>query len=149
MLLWFSKSGRHARIGGKSTWDEAQRPRFAEFAGSWPIVRVTFAAQLRRSRLQTAMQMRARSWHAHVPVDLGIPDRFAIDAFASQRCLKLDGDGYLFDFTGMAPPPGDDIERRLLVLLDSIEDFRRNHSQLLDKLGIEIEVRIRESVESA
>jgi hypothetical protein len=56
--------------------------------------------------------------------------------------LRRGGDTYVFDFTGLSPrPQGDDLERRAVVLLEEIENFRRHHPEVLDRLSIEIAVR--------
>jgi hypothetical protein len=71
---------------------------------------------------------------------MGVPAQFRIDAEASRRCLRQEENSFVFDFTGMAPLPEDDMECRLVVLLDEIESFRRYHPDILQRLGVSIEV---------
>jgi hypothetical protein len=95
------------------------------------------------------MQVRKTSWHAHLPRQrLGIPEHFVIGAAASRRCLRTEGDVYVFDFTGMSPKPeSDDIERRAVVLLEEIENFRRFHPEVLERLGIQVSVEFADDTE--
>lgn len=120
-----------------------------EFLAGWPVLKFRLVGERHRSQVQTAMQIRKSSWHAHLPRErLGIPARFNIDATKSRSCLRCEGDVYLFDFTGMSPqPPVEDLERRAVVLLEEIENFRRNHPEVLDRLGIEVTVGFRDDLE--
>jgi hypothetical protein len=140
---------RYGRTGGPVTWTtERRRPRFADFQGHWPIISVRLVDQKHRGGFQTSLQVRKSSWHAHLPARrLGIPKRFRITAAASQTCRRPDGDAYIFDFTGMMPLPVDNTRRRLMVLLDEIDNFQRHHPELLADLGIEIRVVFRDDGE--
>lgn len=54
----------------------------------------------------------------------------------------------MFDFTGLSPlQKGNDLERRAAVLLEEIENFRRYHPEVLDRLGIQIDVRFQDDGE--
>lgn len=120
-----------------------------EYLTGWPVLTLRLVAACRRRRVQTAIQIRKSSWHAHLPRErLGIPAQFTIGATASRSCLRRDGDTYVFDFTGISPRREDDgLERRAVVLLEDIEDFRRYHPEVLDQLGIEIIIRFRDESE--
>jgi hypothetical protein len=53
-------------------------------------------------------------------------------------------------FTGLTPKPAiDELERRAVVLLEEVENFRRHHPEVLDRLGIEVEVRFCEDAEQS
>ncbi|MCP1829120.1 hypothetical protein J2R76_005820 [Bradyrhizobium sp. USDA 4532] len=144
--IWLSLGEGYARVGGSVNWDPERGPLWVEFLTGWPVLTIQLAAGSRRARLRTTMQIRKSSWHAHLPRGrLGIPDRFVIGSAASRKCLRQQGDTYVFDFTGMSPLPQiDDLERKAVVLLDELENFRRHHPEVLARLGIEIAVRFQE-----
>jgi hypothetical protein len=142
--IWMSISEAYARVGGRFRDSGPSGPRFVEFGGHWPLVSGRLIKS-RTARPLSAMQIRNSSWHAHVPKGrLGIPSAFRINADASRKCVRCEGDAFYFDFTGMTPLPSNDLERRLLVLLDEIENFQRYHPEVLDRLGITIQVLLRE-----
>jgi len=147
--IWLSARGTYGRIGGDVNWAAGEEPLVVEYLAGWPILKVRLVRGRRRSRVQTAMQIRKSSWHAHLPRErLGIPTKFKISAAASRNCLCCEGDVYTFDFTGMSPLPAvDDLERRAVVLLEEIENFRRSHPEVLDRLGIEVTVGFRDELE--
>jgi hypothetical protein len=144
--IWLSVHGGYGRIGGVVNWLATEGPLLVEYQTAWPVLGVRLVKERRRSRVQTALQIRKSSWHAHLPRErLGVPAQFRIDATASRNCLRREGDIYVFDFTGMSPlPQNNDFERRAVVLLEEIENFRRHHPEVLDRLGIEIAVSFRE-----
>jgi hypothetical protein len=47
----------------------------------------------------------------------------------------------------MMPLPSNDLNRRATILLEEIESFRRHHPEVLDQLGIDIQVVFREDPE--
>jgi hypothetical protein len=47
----------------------------------------------------------------------------------------------------MAPLPSDDIEPRAVVLLEQLEDIRRSHPEIFDRLGIGVRVEFRDDVD--
>jgi hypothetical protein len=146
--IWLSVNRNYGRVGGRVNW-VGDAPERVEFLTGWPVLRLRLVRATRRTRLQTAMQIRKSSWHAHLPhAWLGVPEQFMIDAAGSRSCLRRDGDAYAFDFTGMSPlPQGNGLERRAAVLLEEIENFRRFHPDVLDRLGIQIEVRFQDDSE--
>jgi hypothetical protein len=52
----------------------------------------------------------------------------------------------VFDFTGMAPLPTGDLETRVVVLLEQLEDVRRNHPEVFDRLGIDVRVEFQDDL---
>src|ERR1700729_3289519 len=107
---WLTLSARYGRVGGKVCWQEEAAPRFVEFTGGWPLVTLRLVQQRQRTSIQTGIQARSSSWHAHLPRrQLGVPSKFRISASESRTCSRQAGDTYVFDFTGMAPLPPDDL----------------------------------------
>lgn len=142
---WLRVSTHYGRVGGRVYWQDETAPRFAEFGGDWPLVTLQLVQERRRSRIQTAIQARPSSWHAHLPARLlGIPSQFRIAAADSRSCARKLGDTFIFDFTGMAPLPPDDLQRRAIILLDEIESLRRNHPEVLAQLGIDLKIHFHE-----
>src|SRR5438552_3657491 len=91
--IWLGINGNYCRVGGKVNWDPAGAPVLVEYLAGWPVLVLRLVRDARRTRLQTAMQIRKSSWHAHLPRErLGIPTQFRIDAAASRRCLRSEGD---------------------------------------------------------
>jgi hypothetical protein len=78
---------------------------------------------------------------------LGIPEQFRLDQATSRRCVRREGENYVFDFSGMAPLPSDDMERRAVVLLEQLEDIRRSHPEIFERLGIEVRVEFRDDLD--
>jgi hypothetical protein len=146
---WMSVAENYGRIGGSISWGVKDAPVLVEYLTGWPVVTLRLVNVLRRARVQTAMQIRKSSWHAHLPRErLGIPTRFVIGAAASRSCLRREGDFYVFDFTGMSPLRQDDtLERRAVVLLEEMENFRRHHLEVLDQLGVEVIIRFRDDTQ--
>jgi hypothetical protein len=145
--IWLSVNGRYGRVGGKVNWDR-NAPALVEFLTGWPVLSFRLVQGARRTQTQTTMQMRKSSWHAHLPRErLGVPTRFRISAGASRGCLRIDGDAYIFDFTGMSPRPQGDALRRAAVLLEEIENFRRYNPEVFERLGVRIEVRFQDDSE--
>src|SRR6266481_494635 len=106
------------RVGGVVNWSEGQEPKYVEFVGVWPVIRIGLTTNRRRIFPSSTIQRRKGSWHAHVPRRrLGIPEQFRLDHAGSRRCVRREGDYFVFDFIGMAPLPSDDFERRAVVLL--------------------------------
>jgi hypothetical protein len=147
--VWLSVTDRYARVGGPAAWStDTGLPRFVEFRGAWPIISLELVSEQRVNRLQTSLQVRSCSWHAHVPRRrLSIPARFRIDAAQSRSCRRDEGLAHVFDFTGTMPLPTDNLDRRLIVLLEEIDAFRRHHPEVLHRLGIEVEVSFRDEPE--
>ena len=58
--------------------------------------------------------------------------------------MRRDGEFYLFDFSGIAPLPEDDLERRAAVLLEQLEDMRRLHPGVFARLGIDVQIVFRD-----
>jgi len=140
--FWLTISDRYARVGGRVWWqDTTEAPRLVEFNVDWPVLGIRMVSQRRRTHIQTSVQARASSWHAHLPrTSLGIPASFRISASDSRACGQTVGDQHLFDFTGLAPLPSDDLERRAIVLLQEIENFREKHPEVLLRLGIDVNI---------
>jgi hypothetical protein len=147
--IWMSFLDSTSRMGGSVVWEENAMPRFVEFLSGWPIIGVQFTTIKRISSLCTTIQRRKLSWHAHVPRRrLGVPDGFRLDHKAIRGCIRQVADSYIFDFAGMAPLPSDEIERRFVVLLEELEEVRRFHPEVLDRLGIEVRVIFRDDPDS-
>src|SRR6516162_7144239 len=139
--MWLSIRGAYGRVGGPVLCDSADAARFVEFQPDWPILRIRLVNQARRSRIQTAVQARKSSWHAHLPRRrLGIPSGFVVTARKAQDRLRREGGWHLFDFTGSATLPENDPDRRLVVLLDEIEGMRRHHPEVFERLGVTVTV---------
>ena len=137
--FWLTVSERYGRVGGRVLWEENAAPSFVKFHRGWPLVTLELVRQRQRSSIQTGIQARPSSWHAHLPRRLlGIPAQFRISALESRARGYQDGTLYVFDFTGMAPLPADDLERKAIILLEEIESLRQNHPEILARLGIEV-----------
>ena len=146
--LWLSFTKTYSRVGGRVIWPAAYAPRFVEFAGSWPVIRISLTGEERRNHLRSRIQIRKSSWHAHLPRRrLGAPAAFCLTAQESRRCVSSEVNRYVCDFTGLTPLPSDDLERRAIVLLEQIEDIRRFHPEVLDRLGIAFRVVFLDSIE--
>src|SRR6516162_1616864 len=139
--MWLSINGSYGRVGGPVCWDLLDPIRFVEFDPDWPILRVRLVNQRRRSRIQTTVQARKSSWHAHLPRRrLGIPSGFLVTARTAQERLRREGEWHVFDFTGNATLPEDDLDRRLVVLLDRLEKLRGLHPEVFERLGVAVTV---------
>jgi hypothetical protein len=145
--MWLSINGKYGRVGGPVSWELDTALRFAEFESDWPILRVRLVAKRRRSRIQTAVQARKSSWHAHLPRrHLAVPSSFAVTARTAREKHRLEGEWHVFDFTGSAALPDDDLDRRLVVLLDEIESFRRHHPEVFERFGVTVAVSFHDEV---
>jgi hypothetical protein len=147
-VTWLSFRDGYNRIGGRVTW-ATEEPRWVEYLSGWPVLKVRVAGRKSRSLVQSAMQIRKSSWHAHLPRErLSIPAKFKMNALDSRICLRQEGDTYAFDFTGMGSgSSSDELERRVIVLLEDLENVRRFHPDILDRLGIDIAVNFRDEGE--
>ena len=147
---WLTLTESYGRLGGRVVWRPEEAPRFAEFTVNWPVVSVSLVSRRSFAAPATALQIRATSWHAHFPKRrLHIPNTFRISAAGSQGCCRITNElSFAFDFTGLAPLPIDDIDRRAIVLLEEIDTLRRVHPDVLDRLGIVVEITIRDDPDS-
>lgn len=147
---WLTLAEGYGRLGGRVAWQPGAAPRFAAFTVKWPLVSVTLVSRRSEVAPATLLQIRHASWHAHFPKRrLHIPSTFRISAAGSRDCCRIRNEtSFAFDFTGLAPLPTNDIERRAIVLLDEIDTLRRVHPDVLDRLGIVIDIKLRDDPDS-
>jgi len=139
--MWLSINRSYSRVGGAVCWDFVDAVRFVEFQADWPIIRFRVVNKRRLSCIQTMVQARKSSWHAHLPRRrLGIPSGFLVTARTAQERLRREGEWHVFDFAGSATLPEDDLDRRLVVLLDELEILRRQHPEVFARLGVAVTV---------
>jgi hypothetical protein len=146
---WMGFYDARARTGGPIVWARGAAPRYVEFIGRWPLIGLRFSPTRDAAALQSGLQLRKQSWHAWVPRDrLGVPRTFRLDADSSRQLAREDGEGgYVFDFTGMAPLPPNDLDCRFLAIVEELKNFLTYHPEVPARLGIDVNVQLRPSPE--
>jgi hypothetical protein len=142
---WLSANGGLCRVGGRVTWQtQHDKPCVVEFLTRWPVIKIVLVDRPRLVHQRSSIQARKRSWHAHVPREVGIPKEFSLTGARSRELARMEQDACVFDLTGLAPTASSDFDLRFLSLVETIQAFQKHHPEVAERLGVEVEVRFRD-----